>query len=79
MEKVGRFYEELADILRDKRIEKRISQLEMSERLNVSRTTYANWEQATRRVDIDTMFKICDILDLDINEVSNELRKYIGK
>ena len=68
---------ELATIIKDRRIEKRMTQEEISNRLNINRSTYANWEQGVRKFDFETVVQICEVLDIDIIELTKEMRKHL--
>lgn len=77
MGKLGKFYVELGKTIQASRIEKNISQEELGNRLNLSRTAIANWEQGTRRIDIDNYLKLCTILEIDPNETIKDIKKYL--
>lgn len=74
---MDKFYVELANYIRDKRIDKRLTQEELATKLNVNRSTYANWEQGLRKIDVDTVMKICQILDIDVIDLTVEMKKYL--
>lgn len=74
---MDKFYKELGNILRDKRIEKRLTQEELATKLKTTRTAYANWEQGIRKIDVDTVIKLCDILDIDVIELTKEMKKHL--
>lgn len=76
---MSKFYEEIGKLLKELRIERGLTQKEAAEKLKTNRSTYANWEQGIRSIDIDTMFKICELYGVDINEISKQMKKYIGK
>lgn len=74
---MDKFYLELSNYIKDKRIKKRFTQEELATKLKVNRSTYANWEQGLRKIDADMVIKICEILDIDIVELTKEMKKYI--
>lgn len=76
---MSKFYEEIGKLLKELHTERGLTQKEVADKLKTNRSTYANWEQGIRSIDIDTMFKICDIYDIDINEISKQMKRYIGK
>lgn len=50
--------------LKQARTEKGMSQLEVANNLQISRTCYANYEQGTREPSLDTLRRICDFFDV---------------
>lgn len=51
------------------REQKNISQVELAEKLNVTRQAVSNWERGKTQPDIDTLHKIADILEISIDEL----------
>lgn len=46
-----------------------MSQKELANRLGVVPSRVSNWETGTNMMDIDALFKICDILSVSINDI----------
>ena len=46
---------------------KKLSQKALAEMIGVKHNTISSWESCTNSVDIDSLFKICDALDISIN------------
>jgi len=51
------------------REQKNISQAELAEKLNVTRQAVSNWETEKTQPYIDTLHKIADVLEVDIEEL----------
>lgn len=47
----------------------RLSQKELAKMLSVSNSAISNWESGANSIDIDTLFKLCQVLNIDINTV----------
>ena len=52
------------DKLKQARIEQGMSQREAAEKLNISRTGLANYEQGTREPSFDVLRRICSLYDI---------------
>lgn len=52
------------------RKEANLTQKQLAERLNVAVTNLASWEQGKSMPDIDTLFRLCSILNVDILTIS---------
>lgn len=74
-----KLYIELGKCMRDARISKDFTQQEVADRLGVSRQTITHWESGRRCVYIDDLFKYCDILGVDVNDVIAPVRKFTYK
>lgn len=72
-----KFYQELAQVLQSKRLDKGLSQQEVADKIGMTRSCIANWEQGRRRIDIDTMYRICKVLDIDIVELTAHMKRFI--
>ena len=51
------------------REQKNISQVELADKLNVTRQAVSNWERGKTQPDIDTLHKIADMLEISIEEL----------
>ena len=51
------------------REEKHLSQKDLSTKLGVPVSTYANWEQGRREPSICDIYKILEVLEIDANEL----------
>lgn len=65
----------IKDILKTLRIKKKLKQKEIAKMLNVVESCYANWEQGRTEPNIETIKKLCYIL----NTTPNELLEYENK
>ena len=60
--------DDISIILKNKRIEKHLTQKELAEKAKVSEKTIKNWEQGKRNpalARMDTIMQVCEILDID--------------
>lgn len=60
--------DDISIILKNKRIEKNLTQKELAIKSNVSEKTIKNWEQGKRNpalARMDTIMQVCEILDID--------------
>lgn len=60
--------DDISIILKNKRIEKNLTQKELAEKSNVSEKTIKNWEQGKRNpalARMDTIMQVCEILEID--------------
>ena len=51
------------------RVEREFTQKQMAEKLQVSVSTYANWEQGRREPDIEHLIMLAEILEIDMNSL----------
>jgi len=66
-------YQRIGALITDLRNKKNMSQAHLARKLNVSPKTVSKWENGHGLPQIDTLHKLCEILDVDINELlSNE-------
>ncbi len=49
------------------RKQNKMSQKTLAEKIGVKHNTISSWESCTNSVDIDSLFKICDALNVSIN------------
>lgn len=71
------FYKELGKILKDIRIEKRITQQEVADRLQIARQNVSTYENGLKTLDVDTFLMICDILQVDYTEIIQKVKKLV--
>ena len=60
-----KFYEKLI-ILRKKAL---LSQEELAEKLGVKHNAISSWENGVNSIDIDTLFQICKIFGISVNDM----------
>jgi len=61
---------------------KKLSQKDISEKLNVKRTSVANWEQGISYPNMDILFRIREFFDITLDELlltNMEVEKYTKK
>lgn len=73
------FYEKLGQELQRARKSKGLSQQSVADRMKVTRSCITNWERGIRSIMADDLYKLCDIYNLDINEISSKLQRYLYK
>ncbi|MBR2990397.1 MAG: helix-turn-helix domain-containing protein [Solobacterium sp.] len=61
----------LGAFIRDARIQKKMTQDTLAEQLHVTRQTISNYENGKSEPDLETLQKLAEILELDMNEVLN--------
>lgn len=57
----------LANNLKEARINKGLKQEELAKLVGKSKNVISNWERGDNKPDADTLFELCDILDVDAN------------
>lgn len=55
---------DLKDILRQLRIDRKLSQLALAQLLNISPTGYAGWEQGRTEPNIESIRKLCKLFEV---------------
>ena len=64
-------YIKIGSKIKKARISKGIRQKDMAEKLGLSISTYSNYENNYREPKLDIVEKICEILDMTIDELMN--------
>lgn len=49
----------------------KMTQKELSQKVGVSIAAVSNWETGANSIDVDTLFKVCDALNVSITEISD--------
>ena len=62
----------LADNLKKIRKDNNLSQEQLAEKLNVSRQSVSKWESGLSYPEMDKVIQICNLFNLNINELINE-------
>lgn len=60
--------DDISITLKNKRIEKNLTQKELAEKSNVSEKTIKNWEQSIKNpalARMDTVMQVCEVLEID--------------
>lgn len=73
------FFVKLGDIFKQARQNKGLSQQEVADRMNVSRSTISLYELGTREMNFDTFLMFCEIYGLNSDEVTGQVKKYLYK
>lgn len=77
MDKV--FDKQLGLLLQSYRSNANMSQQDVADRLGITRSAIGHYERGERTVDIQLLYKLCDIYNVDINDVVIKIRKYAYK
>lgn len=67
--------EKIGKIIRNARLDKRMTMKDLGKLTGYSEVAIHNYETGTRGMSLETFFNICQILDLDANEVQEQCRK----
>ncbi|HJG96350.1 MAG TPA: helix-turn-helix domain-containing protein [Romboutsia timonensis] len=60
----------IGEILKESRIEKGLSVIEVARILGIDRTTYFRYENnQVKNIPIQNLLKLIDLLDIDLNEI----------
>lgn len=60
----------IGEILKESRIEKGLSVIEVARTLGIDRTTYFRYENnQVKNIPIQNLLKLIDLLDIDLNEI----------
>lgn len=73
---------EIGQKLKNKRMDARLSQETLAERIGVSRQTISNWENNRSYPDIGSILKLSDLYDVSLDELLKEdenMRKHVEK
>ena len=69
----------ILDIIKDKRKSVNLTQQEIAEKLDISRSQYVNIENGNSEMSLDKFLKLCEMLNLEMNNFeekkSNEAKK----
>ena len=68
--------QELSDYIKLLRFKSKKSQEEVANELNISRNTYLNWESNPTKLNLDTLDRIGNVLNVDIFIFFNQ---YVAK
>lgn len=62
------YAKQYGNYIREKRIDRGLSQAEVAKRLNISQVAYGRYELGLRDVSVDMIFKIASALSIDPDE-----------
>jgi transcriptional regulator with XRE-family HTH domain len=62
-------YQVIGGKVRDARIKRELSQADLARRLSLSRSSVTNIENGLQKISVLDIFKVADILDVDIAEL----------
>ena len=69
------FYKKIGDIIKEKRKERKLTQVQLAKLLDMPASTLACYEAGLRGMELDTFFMICRFLDIDPNDVQKRVRR----
>ncbi len=61
--------EEVAKNLLYQRKKNNLTQKELADKLGVKHNSISSWENGTNSIDIETLFKLCEIFDISVNDM----------
>jgi transcriptional regulator with XRE-family HTH domain len=73
---IEKFYDALSKQIQAKRREKELTQGVVAKALGLSRPTLANLENGDHRLLAHHLLELCILLDLDIQEITNQYRSF---
>ena len=73
------FDKKLGNILETIRNKNNLSQQDVADRIGLSHSAISCYEFGKRTIDVETLFKLCDIYNADVNEILKDVRKYVYK
>jgi transcriptional regulator with XRE-family HTH domain len=47
----------------------KLTQKQLAEKIGVQNSAISNWENGTNSIDIETLFKVCEVLGISMNTV----------
>lgn len=68
-ESLSAFSNIFCEYLKEYRYEKRLTQREIAEKLNVAASTYSNWELGRTQPNLDDLHNLILILNIDASEL----------
>lgn len=71
-------YAQFGVFMREGRQRKQILQMELAKMLGVSQAYISHVEAGERNVELGFVLKVCDVLDLDLRDFIDNLRKEKG-
>jgi transcriptional regulator with XRE-family HTH domain len=73
------YYVKLGQKLRDMRESRKLTLVEVSERLKITHKTLANYETGERKVPHPTIIKLCMIYHYDLNALMDESITFLDR
>ena len=73
-----KFWVELGNVIKDARIDKRLTQQELADKMNISRNCIGNWESGRRKIDIVELQKLCKALGVKTDDLIAKVEKYVN-
>lgn len=62
----------IGEKIKEARTEKKMTQQELADLLNISRSAVSNWESGRNYPDLDTIVRLSDILEISLNKLLRE-------
>lgn len=63
----------LGGILKEYRLSKKLSQLDVASRLHVTKMTVSHWENGKRSMTAENLKRYCDVLGISVQSVFNRM------
>lgn len=67
----------LCDLLREKRENAGISQVELGQKLSIPQTYVSKYERGQKRLDIFELIEICNAIGIDIKDIIDDILLFI--
>lgn len=73
----NKYYQFIGEQLRQCRVNKNLSLQDVADRVGLTRMTIANYETARTRIPFDVAKRLCQIYDIDFNDLMVKANQYL--
>lgn len=70
----AKLYTDIGNKLKTIRVEKKINQDQVAEKLSLSRTSIINFEKGNQRISLHVLYQYCEYLNVSVNEILPEIK-----
>lgn len=73
---MDKIMDDISKNIKKYRKEKKMTQKELGQKVGVSTAAVSNWETGSNSIDIDSLFKVCDALDIPISQMTDTMTTF---